>query len=291
MTDQTPSSPQPLARILVATDLSDASREAVDWAIEIARAHGATLRIVHATVDSERDDEPDELAPLLETAELAGIDATTEVLTAPAWRAINEAAERCSADLIVLGTRGHTLSLSLLLGSTTDRVIRSTRIPVLAVHPQDVRHEPGVRTALAATDCSREGTAAVGFAARLLRGFGADTRLVVFNAEPPPLFYESEAPASAEAHGVPDITGQRLGRLEAIEKELRANGVQTEAVVSAGYAPDAIEEEAKLRDADIIALGTRGESGLETMLIGSVAERVLHHARRPVLLVPTDCEC
>lgn len=289
MTDQRPT-PKPFSRILVATDLSDASRAAIDWAIAIAKAHGASLRIVHANVDAEQET-PDELESLLKTAKLAGVDATSGFLTAPAWRAINTAAEEYDADLIVLGTRGHTMSLSLLLGSVTDRVIRTSRIPVLAVHPKDALHEPGIRKALAATDFSSEGSAAIDFAARLLQGFGDHPELILFNAETTPLFYESAPPATAAAHDVPDITGERLLQLEPFAENLRSRGIDVETVVVPGYAPTEIESEAKTRDADVIVLGTRGESSLDALLIGSVAERVLHHAKRPVLLAPSGCEC
>jgi nucleotide-binding universal stress UspA family protein len=46
-----------------------------------------------------------------------------------------------------------------------------------------------------------------------------------------------------------------------------------------------IEQEAEARGVDLIALGTRGRSGLTRLLLGSVAERVLHHAPCPVLTV------
>ena len=46
---------------------------------------------------------------------------------------IAEAAEDVGADLVVVGTRGHTALAGLLLGSVTDRLLRILRCPVLAV--------------------------------------------------------------------------------------------------------------------------------------------------------------
>jgi nucleotide-binding universal stress UspA family protein len=56
-------------------------------------------------------------------------------------------------------------------------------------------------------------------------------------------------------------------------------------VLRRGYPAAVIEEEARSRGADLVALGTCGRSGLSRLLLGSVAERVLHHAPCPVLTV------
>jgi CPA2 family monovalent cation:H+ antiporter-2 len=191
-----------------------------------------------------------------------------------------------SADLIVVGARGHTIVMSLLLGHTADRLLRVALTPVMCVHADDTPRTTRRRTVLAATDLSAEGNAAIGLAARVLAPFGSDGRLVVVNVESTPPFYESEPPATAGAHEVPDITAKALERLDELVAPHRESGLEVVTAAVPGYAPSAIEEQAAEYEADWIVMGSRGESALEAMLIGSVAERVLHHSARPVLLVP-----
>jgi nucleotide-binding universal stress UspA family protein len=60
-----------------------------------------------------------------------------------------------------------------------------------------------------------------------------------------------------------------------------------ETVVSKGEFGDTILETATKLNADIIVMGTHSRSGLEKILVGSVAENVLHHSSIPLFIVPT----
>src|SRR5207253_4081305 len=66
---------------------------------------------------------------------------------------------------------------------------------------------------------------------------------------------------------------------------LRAAGVAAEPDVRDGDPGSQIVEAAKEFAADLIVMGTRGRSGLERLLVGSVARKVLHHAPCSVLVV------
>lgn len=70
---------------------------------------------------------------------------------------------------------------------------------------------------------------------------------------------------------------------------LRDAGVRAEArveVVHFGRVAESIVSVANEVEADVIAMGTRGESDLEALLVGGIAHKVIHLSKRPVLVVP-----
>ncbi|MBI2061247.1 MAG: universal stress protein [Nitrospirae bacterium] len=78
----------------------------------------------------------------------------------------------------------------------------------------------------------------------------------------------------------------RRGALDQMRKELkwvRAPGVKVESRVASGSPPEAILRSAKDFRADLIVLGTHGRTGIEHLLLGSVAEKILRLAPCPVL--------
>ncbi len=74
--------------------------------------------------------------------------------------------------------------------------------------------------------------------------------------------------------------------LAAARQAFEAAGVQvTAALVEAHVVWRGIVEAADAGGADLIVMGSHGRSGIEKMVLGSVAQRVLSHARQPVLVV------
>lgn len=144
-------------RILAGVDGSTQADHALRHAVALAKALGAALRVVHvvdmgwlpvapevglnlAQIAAARRAEGETLlAAAGEVARAAGVAAETRLVetTAPAQqRAAALVAEAASwhADLVVLGTRGHSGVERLLLGSMADGVARRSSVPVLLVH-------------------------------------------------------------------------------------------------------------------------------------------------------------
>jgi nucleotide-binding universal stress UspA family protein len=132
--------------IVLALDGSDGSRKAIPFATELAQNDKAAILIAHV---EERNlgkgggplhvDEEEIKAEIRRQADelsAQGIDTSIQMvdvmLGGPA-HAIEEIANSAGADLIVLGTRGHSPVAGLLLGSVTQRLLHIARRPVLAV--------------------------------------------------------------------------------------------------------------------------------------------------------------
>lgn len=102
-----------------------------------------------------------------------------------------------------------------------------------------------------------------------------------------------ELPQQLLAHNlwIGDDVWDRLKRedgvkLEAYRERAREKGVEVEVHQTKVQPSEAIAAQAKALGADLIVMGTRGLSGIQHVLLGSVAERTLRVARCPVLAVP-----
>lgn len=135
------------SKIVVGVDGSEGSDRALAEATEVARRDGAAIVLCHIV---ERIAAKGDMAPLhadepavkekieKQAADLrdAGIDADVRlesiVLGGPA-RSIADLAEETGADLIVVGTRGHSALAGVVLGSVTQKLLHLAPCPVLCV--------------------------------------------------------------------------------------------------------------------------------------------------------------
>ena len=78
---------------------------------------------------------------------------------------------------------------------------------------------------------------------------------------------------------------QHREELDSVARSLQLRGFQTEVEVAVGNPSETILERSRAGDIDLIAMATHGRSGLSRLLLGSVAEEVLHNAPIPVLLL------
>ena len=144
---------EPIRSILVPTDGSEAARAALEQAIAIATATDATVHLLAVvpvenpmrfdTSDLEELEEAKErlVDELVEACADGEVHVSGAVRRGRPARAILAFAEETDVDLIVLGRTGRDGIAAPLLGSTTDRVLRATTIPVMVL-PQVVGEGP-----------------------------------------------------------------------------------------------------------------------------------------------------
>ena len=293
--------PAPLRQILVGTDFSPAAAAGVAWAIDLARAHGARLRLLHALLlrgpatdflvsppDLSEQIQASALAKLEEAAaeiREQGVEVEPILRMGPASQSLLEAAEDFQPDLIVLGTRGSTGLEHLLLGSTAERVVLRARAPVLTVHPQQAATHRPVRTVLVPTDFSHDAELATTRALSLIDPASRDARLVLLHAYHLPIEFTAYGTIPTSPRYLEDAAGAAEAKLALLAEALQREGLEVETLAREGYPPEVILAEAKRLGADLIALGTHGRSGLEHLLLGSNSVRVVQRAPCPVLTV------
>ena len=142
-----------LTSILVGTDFSLCAARAFELAVSLAASQGASVHLLHVLVepiqafdvagalpylDVSTQKEWEEaarkrLARAVASAVKRGVAATSELRWGRPSDALVEAAVRIKASLIVLGTHGRGALEKLLIGSTAERVLRLSPVPVLTV--------------------------------------------------------------------------------------------------------------------------------------------------------------
>ena len=143
-----------------------------------------------------------------------------------------------------------------------------------------------IKTILVATDFSNDADAAVETAIELTKAFGAKLELFhAYHVEIPPIY----AGFGGDFTRPEDILGPIREGAEAtmnrLVEEVAAKGVPVQGRIAMDHASRAILEEAERVLADLIVIGTRGLTGLEHLVLGSTAERVLRLAHCPVMTV------
>jgi nucleotide-binding universal stress UspA family protein len=204
--------------------------------------------------------------------------------------AILEAARADAADLIVVGTQGLGGFRKWLLGSTTERLLRRTHVPVLAVPSpsSDSAVEPRHRgfeisRILAATDFSESSVAAAQAAMELSVWWPASLTLVhvlaplAVPAQWQPLVQEYEERRAASARTALKTLAEQLCGTEVCE-----------GVVILGHPAEMIGAIARDLDAQLIVMGLASERAVFAPRPGSIAYRVLCSTTVPVLVVPTS---
>jgi nucleotide-binding universal stress UspA family protein len=222
-----------------------------------------------------------------------GVETTCALLSGAAAQAVAREAGVRHAGLIVMTTHGHGGLRRLWLGSVADRVLRRVSVPVLLLRSSDKPHPTEFRHLLVALDGSPEGEGVLEPAIQLgsvTQGsrytliqvveppLPMITRMAVYPARLPPDWRERQ---EKSAHSY----------LQRLALAMRARGMEVNAqVFSARGAAEQIAECARGLGADLIVVGTHGARGVERMLLGSVADKVIRAAEQAVLVVPTHRE-
>jgi nucleotide-binding universal stress UspA family protein len=191
--------------------------------------------------------------------------------------------------LVVMTTHGRSGIARALLGSVTDALVRSATVPVLAIRATKKAEAPAatrfgrvlvpIAGAISGTDIG-ERTADV---------FGTeDVEYVLLHAVvPAPLI--PPVPDAAVVPPMLDLDAEEEAArnlLDALADPLRARGahVRTRVVIDVDPAHAILDAVTEV-SSDVISMATHGYRGVKRLVLGSVADKVLHHAPVPVLLV------
>jgi len=273
-----------MRKIIVPTDFSECSYHAVEVAAQIAKKHDARLILMHiinipsyeSNTSTESFQDVAEglfimklvrkrFADLMEQPFLQGVNVLELVQFDTVYDSIAKQAKEHDASLIVMGSNGASGAKEFMMGSNTQKIIRSSSTPVLVIKK---RHENfDLKRIMFASNFYTETYAAFHGILKFVNLFNAELHLVKVNT---PSSFENTRYSRklivdfAEKFGLTDFESH-IYNDERIE--------------------EGIHNMAEEIGADLIAMETHGRSGFAQFLAGSITEAVANHSSLPVLSV------
>jgi nucleotide-binding universal stress UspA family protein len=283
--------------ILCPIDFSEQSRDALVWASVIGKRHSSqitVLTVVDPTLAQVRggfDAEPalrEFVGATLPEPVQQDLKLRIEVQVGNASERILETSRRKAPDLIVMGTQGLGRLRRLMLGSTTQRVLRGIQRPLLAIPKGartelDASHSPAdhLKRILVATDFREGSSVAVPWAAELARDLAVP--LVFVHVVQPvvvPKRWRRLVEGADEQHVA--LAQRQLERLST-----RSGAASTKTEVSLGEPAERISSLARMYDAGLIVMGLSNRQEADNARgPGAIACRVLSTAHVAILVVP-----
>ena len=272
-----------MRKIIIPVDFSKHSEYALETGAALAKQHNAELIVMHmlelsesifSASSTDRNEETafmlmmtnKEFEKFLDKPYLEGISVTPLIKHHKVLKEVSEVAGHEKADLIVMGSRGHSEHDGIFTGSNTEKVVRYSDTPVLVVKskPDSVNFN----NVVLGCDFSEESISAVKNALELLNELADKATLLHVNL--PNLSFLSTDEIN---ENVSDFI--KLSRLDETNLNI--------AFTSDHSVEDGVLNYAKRENADAVAIITHGRTGLSHFFGGSISEDLVNHSKLPVV--------
>ncbi len=292
-------------RILCATDFSATSNHALPYGIALAREFGAKLYVCHVidlsfiglydTTAFALTSTEQELISYAreEISRLMGepaIDWEPLILEGQPAMQIARAVEEHDIDLVITATHGRSGLTRLLIGSVTERLLRTLNRPLLVVRsPEHDFVAPAgdhiqLRRILVGCDFSPHSRLAIDYGLSLAQEFEAEIHLM--HVLEPSLYESLTRPSTGLTEELQQAVRAALERkLRTFVPEEAQAWSEVKTVIGVGHPHRELTQYAVEHEVDLIVLGVRGHSLVEELFVGSTTDRVIRQAPCPVLAV------
>ncbi|MDP2645598.1 MAG: universal stress protein [Desulfobacterales bacterium] len=298
-------------RIVCAIDFSDVSRRILSYGIILAREFKAALYVCHVIdlppagiygeiyieslvdtleqVKKIKDYAHKQIGQLIGKQEIKW---EPVVLVGSTAEEISRMVEEKGIDLVIAATHGRAKLKRLILGSVTERLLRTLTCPLLVVEsseaPVTLPSEPGVsfRKILVGYDFSSNSDMALQYGLSLAQEFQSELHLV--HVIEPVLDKSLKQKEKEEEEIRRSLYDGLKARMEKMVPEEAPNWCSLKIELISGKPHEELIHYALTRQMGLIVLGIRGRGLLETLLLGSTTDRVVRRAPCPVLSVWPD---
>ncbi|WP_148416371.1 universal stress protein [Haloferax sp. KTX1] len=285
-------------RILLPVDGSAASERAREYALLLAETYGGEIHALAVLDSSDVPEDGDDasiddlleidvrptaneaISSVIEAGERADVSVIDSIRSgAPVEEILTYVTEN-GIDLVVLGTHTPGRLARFLRDSIVEQITQQSPAPVFSVWEAEDPEPVDLQQILLATDGSESALRASEFAFDIATAFDASVRGLYV--------VESRFGSSGSLHTLLSKEGER------VLKELQASGAQAGIHVTPmtreGKPADEILAAAADCNADLIVIGTQGKTGLDRLVMGSVAATVVRRSEQPVLTVRKSLE-
>ncbi len=270
-----------MKKILVPTDFSDHAEYALKVAAQIAKKNHGEIVLLHmlelpgqgSDAIGSGSDIPEimffknkaieKLESLMDISYLEGIQVSEIIQFEKTFEGIINISKKNNVDLIVMGSHGASGFQEMFIGSNTEKVVRSSDIPVLVIKKEE--GEFSVEKFVFASDFSDEIKSSFAKVVEFAKKFNAHLNLVMINTP------NSFKPTDLSNKIMQDF----VSNFDVSDYTFH---VYNDTNVEKG-----ILNFAKSINADLIGMSTHGRKGLSHFFNGSISEDLVNHAQRPVV--------
>lgn len=269
-----------MKKILVPTDFSQQAENALKVAAQLARKHQSQLYILHTlelplhlanSTDSSSLPEPiyfiklaeKNFKEILEKPYLEGIEIQEAYGHNEIYNDVREASEMNDIDLVVMGSHGISGFKEMFIGSNTEKVVRTSRVPVLVI--KNDHDEFKINDFVFATDFSKESKGTIVEALKFSNYIDAKLHILYVNT---PSGFMTSSEAKSKMKAIADDFDEENYTLNIYNDNSVEKGILN-------YAKDT--------NATLIGLSTHGRKGLSHFFNGSISEDLVNHANMPVI--------
>lgn len=287
-------------KVLFPTDFSEHAEKTMECLCslknagveEIALVHIADLRPYTDWLDLEsfekwQAESRDRLEEAAAKLQKCGLNVRPVMKGGPPFLGIIEAAREESVNLIVMASHGKGYIKELLLGSTTENVLRHSPVPVLVQKLKTIEVTGKTACELISQKLFTKILYATDFSAPSMMVLKQLEDLKTAGIEEVIVLHVQD---TGDLHPyfrpkVEELKKVNLGRLEDLEKELQASGLKSRIILREGKPYQEIMNVADEENVSLLVMGFIGQSMIKEALLGSVSGKVARFASQPVLLI------